>query len=382
MTEREKYRTYGTYYLTVAQAYDQAIANYEKLVELYPADRAGHGNLAVAHFYTLDFAKAFQAGRRALELFPTALKQRTNYALYAMYAGDFATAAREAEQVLKADVAYYQAYVPLAIAALDRAEFAAARSAYERMASVGGLAASRAAMGLADLDLYLGTESAAVQALLPAIAADDKSGNRSAMAVKYVALSEAHRNQARPQEAIAAARRAIEINKGESVILAAARVLLSLGREAEVKRLAIDLDKGIGGYRRPYARLLEAELALRRGDTPAAVEHLIAGQKMADLWLIHFLLGQIYVGAERYPEALAELEMCFKRRGEATAIFLDDVPTFRYLAQLPYWLGRAQEGVGVAAQAAENYRRFLSLRAAHTDALTRDAQQRVAKLAF
>ena len=71
MTEREKYRTFGAYYLTVAQAYQEAVTNYSKLVELYLADRAGHGNLAVARFYLLDFARATESSRRALELYPS-----------------------------------------------------------------------------------------------------------------------------------------------------------------------------------------------------------------------------------------------------------------------------------------------------------------------
>ena len=66
---------FGTYYLTVAQAYQEAVTNYSKLVELYPADRAGHGNLAVARFYLLDFARATESSRRALELYPSSLKR-------------------------------------------------------------------------------------------------------------------------------------------------------------------------------------------------------------------------------------------------------------------------------------------------------------------
>jgi serine/threonine-protein kinase len=381
MTEREKYRTYGGYYLLVAQAYDQAIENYEKLVQLYPADRAGHGNLAVAYFYRLNFAKTFEEGRRALELFPASLKLRTNYALYAMYTGDFATAAGEAEQVIEADPAYYQAYVPLAMASVSQSAFDAARDVYRRMSAIGGPAASRAAMGLADVELYQGRAAAAIETLEPAIAADDASGNRTGMAAKYIALADAHRDEERTREAIAAVGRALNITRHESVLLSAASRYAALGRQPEAARLVAELDTTIGGYGRSYARLLEGEFALRRNNPAEAVEHFLAGQKMADLWLFHFWLGQAYVQAGRYPEALAELEMCLKRRGEATALFLDDVPTYRYLAQLPYWLARAQEGVGVATQATENYRQFLALRQTLTrDPLVIDSQARLKKL--
>lgn len=49
MTKREKYRVMRNYYLTVTQAYDQAIENYKNLVDEYPADQAGHANLAIAY---------------------------------------------------------------------------------------------------------------------------------------------------------------------------------------------------------------------------------------------------------------------------------------------------------------------------------------------
>jgi hypothetical protein len=53
------------------------------------------------------------------------------------------------------------------------------------------------------------------------------------------------------------------------------------------------------------------------------------------------------------------------------------VPTFRYTAPLWYWLGRAQEGVGLKERAIETYRRYLSLRAATNDPLAVDAASRV-----
>jgi hypothetical protein len=62
------------------------------------------------------------------------------------------------------------------------------------------------------------------------------------------------------------------------------------------------------------------------------------------------------------------------------SLFLNDVPTFRSLALLPYWLGPAQEGIGLTAAAAESYKAFLALRpdADPPDALAADARRRVA----
>ena len=105
MTDREKYRTLGAYFMNVARNYDKAIENYRQLVAQYPADLAGRNNLALAYFYTLDFPRALEEGRRAIDIYPKTPKFRANYALYAMYAGDFATAVESAEQVLRTDPA-------------------------------------------------------------------------------------------------------------------------------------------------------------------------------------------------------------------------------------------------------------------------------------
>ena len=63
MTERERYRTLGLWFNGAGASYEQAIENFEKLVALYPADRAGQANLAFSYFQMLDFKKAMEHGR-------------------------------------------------------------------------------------------------------------------------------------------------------------------------------------------------------------------------------------------------------------------------------------------------------------------------------
>ena len=59
-----------------------------------------------------------------------------------------------------------------------------------------------------------------------------------------------------------------------------------------------------------------------------------------DVWQWHQDYGT-WRNDDQMPEA----------RAMNVAIFLDEVPTFRYLATLPYWLARGQEGVGQAQAA-------------------------------
>jgi tetratricopeptide (TPR) repeat protein len=89
-------------------------------------------------------------------------------------------------------------------------------------------------------------------------------------------------------------------------------------------------------------------------------------------------LGVAYIEAGHYAEALQEIETSVKRRGEATAVFLDDMPSFRRLVAVPYYLGRAQEGLGMKPRAIENYNAYLALRPdAARDPNAADARRRV-----
>ena len=92
-------------------------------------------------------------------------------------------------------------------------------------------------------------------------------------------------------------------------------------------------------------------------------------------------VGDCIVEARGAPEALGELQACQKRRGETTAILLDDVPSIRYLSPLSYWLGQAQDGVGQTAAARASYEAYINLRAAAAaDPLVKDARQRLVSL--
>ena len=382
MTEREKYRTLGLWFAGAGANYEQAIENFEKLVQLYPADRAGQNNLGFVYFQMLDFQKAMDHGRRAVELYPKNPRSRQNYALYAMYAGDLKTAEAEARTVLEQAKGQYKAYLPLAAVAFASADLARTREVYEGMRGSGPSGASVAAQGLADLAMYEGRWADAAKLLETGIAADEASKDRLARAAKLIALAEAHLAQSRTAEAVRAAEDAMSVTREDVTVVPAALVLLRAGRRAEAQAIASELGQKLQRRSRAYGAIVEGEIARssrRFGDAKDAFER---AQKLADLWLGRFLLGVLYVDSEQYLSAQAELDVAEKRRGEATAVFLDDVPSFRYLAPLPYWLARAQEGVNKASPAAaENYRKFLAIRSEDSrDPLAADARKRLAAL--
>ncbi len=379
MTEREKFRTLGVYYGTIARNYPKAIENYQQLTSKYPADGAGLNNLAVAYFNMLKFKEASDAGRRVLEIYPKPLLYRSNYALYAMYASDLATAVTEASKVISEEPNYAIAYLPIALDAAIKGQFAEAEAAYDSMTKGGALGASRGAMGKADLRMYRYRFADAIKMLDAAIADDEKTNNRSAQASKLVALAEARQASGNTQASLDAARRATELVKLEHAVFPAGRVLLRAGREADARTLAASLANELSPQSRAYGKLLEGEIALGRARYVDAVAAFTAAKDLANVWMTRFDLGRAYLEAGRFAEALSEFEECDKRRGEATAIFLDDSPSLRYLAPLNYWWGRAQQGLGIAALAREKYQAFLALVPPESnDALAVDARKRLA----
>ncbi len=378
LSEREKYRTLGNYYLGIARNDDKAIENGEALVKLYPADRAGHLNLAFAYFQKRNFAKAFEEGRRGIEIYRGHVAAWNTYALYAMYASDFATAASEAERVSKQYPTFPKAYLPLAMAALANGKSDAARNAYARMAATGPLGASVASMGLADISMYEGRFAEAVTILKQGIADDQQNKNTEGLASKYIALGEAFAAEQNTARAVGAAERALKIGSGKAVVVPAASILLQAGKTSAAQALAAELGQQGQAESRAYAKILDGQIALRDRRLVDAVDALRAAQQVADFWLGRYTLGVAYVEAGHHAEAVAELELCQRRHGEATAIFLDEVPTFRYLAPLPYWLGRAKEELGMKPAAVDHYKAFLALRPdSPDDPLVADARRRL-----
>ena len=381
MTEREKYRTQGTYFLGVARNYEKAIDTYETLTKQYPTDSSGLNNLAIAYFMVLNFPKALENGRRVLDLYPKSVLFRNNYALYAMYAGDFATATRESEPLLKAPGPhpFFKIYLPPAIAAAVNNETDAAIALYTTMAETGAQAKSLAEVGLADLAIYRGRYSDAEAILEEGMKVDESSGNSAGLAVKQVMLGEVYAATGRMPLALAAVSSALKLQRGESVLVPAAQLYIAADKMKEAKALTAELNNPLQKQNRAYAKIIDARIATLSKQPATALDTLHEATKLADLWLARYQLGLTYAQAGAWSEALSEFAMCEKRRGEATALFLDDVPTIRYLAALPYWLGRAQEGLGQHGVAHASFHRFLSIRGANLpdDPLVIDARRRV-----
>jgi eukaryotic-like serine/threonine-protein kinase len=361
MTPRERYRTLGLYYSLVSNNLDKAIENYKQLVEAFPADGVGHNNLAVVYFMDRQFDEAREEGAKALQIYPHNTVLRSNYALYAMYSGEFELAAKAAEKVIASDPDFHKPYLAKAIAALARGDFDAAQAAYDAMAGLGQVGASLAAQGKADIALLQGAPQRALDILEAAIAVDRASGNENGVRRKQAMKAQAHllagdTDGAREVAAI------IEQGASAPELVIAGLVWVQLGELERAEELRQRLSARLPLADRAAGDLIHGAINLARDNYASAVDAYKASLAKSDSWLGHFELGRTYATAGSYAEALTEFELCYERIGEASALALDDQPTFHFTADLHYWLGKVRAELGLQTTAVRSLQRFVELR--------------------
>jgi len=374
MSEREKYRTRGAYYLHAREP-EKAEEELQKLVQLYPADSSGAANLAFAYFYLRDMPKALEEGRRAVEISPKNVPQRNNLGLYAMYAGDFTTAIQEQQKVLELNPQFERAYVGMALSQLAQGQPAQAKEIYSRLAGVSALGASLSAAGLADIALVEGRAEDVVPILEKSIAADLENKSTESAARAFATLGEAYLLQGKRSQALVAADKALSTSAVDEVKFVAAQTYLTAGVQAKVVVLADQLSNSIETDSQAYAKVLEGQIAFERGKTQDALRLFDDAKKIADTWWGRFAMARAYIALGAFPEADSELELCLKRRGETTALFLDEVPTYHLFPPVYYYLGRAQEGLKSPA-ASDSFKTFLAMKEqSNRDTLVLDARR-------
>ena len=373
MTERERFRTRGGYYLLMRNA-DKARDEFQALVDKYPADTAGLANLALADFYKRDMAKALEVGSRAVDIYPKNVIRRNNLALFAMYASDFTTAEQQARETLKLNPAREKGFLVEAIAAAALGRPDDARATYSKLQQVSTSGRSMAANGLADLDLYQGRISDAAAVLQSALE-EEKDPSRHARFA--VTLAEVRAMQQKTREAASLVRQVLDATTDAGLMFLAGRVLVDIGDAPAAREISGKLSQRLDTESEMYGSLLDGEIALHQNEARTAIEKFKGAQQLADSWLGRFGLGRAYLLGEAYAEANSEFDTCQKRLGEGTAVLLDDVPTLRFTAPLFYDQGRAYEGLG-SPGASEYYRKFLSIKQGGDErALVADARRRL-----
>lgn len=353
MTERERLRTRGAYYLVIRNL-PKANEELQALVQKYPADTAALANLAVNRVYERRMSDALELGQRAAAIYPKNVIRRNNVALFAMYAGDFTLAATQARTALDLNPEYPKAHVALAMSQLGQGLPRDAEKSWRRLEEI---PAGRmfAAAGLADLAMFEGRVSDAARVL-----DNDKTGlpepRRLALLGEVLLLQGNQRDAATNARAAAAVE-----NADPAVLFLAGRILAEL-RHPQAAAVAAALASEIDVEPQIFGALLLGEIALAQQDHRAAVARFTDAQNLGDTWLGRFGLGRAQLAAGRYPEAESEFDKCLSRRGEATAVFLDEIPTYRLVAPVYYYMGLVREGLKNPRGAADSFRTFLEIK--------------------
>jgi len=376
MTDREKYRTRSSYYLFMRNQ-SKAIDELTALVKQYPADTAGHANLALAYFFQRDMNKALEEERGAVAITPHSVQQHGNLSMYALYAGDFDTAAKEADQVLQENPKFEEGARTLALAKLASGHIEEAKQEYAKLQATGPRGASMAAAGLADLALYEGRLTDAAGILEKHIATDLAAKDFDSAADGQATLASAQIALHKTSEAVATAAKAVANSRDGAVLFRAAQVYVAAGQEARALQVIAPLGLRLESEPQIYAKLIAGEAQLKKSNVREALGLFQDAQKLSDTWLGRFDLGRAYLDAGFFTEASSDFDICLNRRGEATSVFLDDIPSYHLLPAVYYYQGRAREGLH-SQGAAESYKLFLEIKAKGSeDPLVMDARKRL-----
>jgi eukaryotic-like serine/threonine-protein kinase len=379
MTDREKFRTRGGYYASIGD-YEKAKEQYEALFKQYPADTNALSNLAVIVANQRDMTRALELGRKASAFSSNNVLRRNNVALFAMYAGNFEVAEKQAKDVLGLNNKYVKAYLVVAMAQLGTGRPAEAEATWQELGKISSVGRDLAALGRADLALYEGRLADAASVLEGALAKPAEGRTPLTTARLTVTLAEVRALQGRGADAARLAEQALTQSDYSSISLFAGRAFIAAGKPERGDEIAARLDQRLDQVSQADAKLLTGEAALQRGNARAAITQFNAAQKILDTWLGRDGLGRAYLAAGYFPDAQTEFDACMTRKGEATTVLIDDIPTYRLFAATRYYIARVQEGQNSPA-AAGSYKAFLSIKEKGDEqGLVVDARRRIAAL--
>ena len=378
MTERERYRTRGFYYLLTGDQ-RKCVEEYSALLSRYPSDARALNQVALCSTELRQLPKALEEMRRAVEILPKHALLRNNLALYAAYSSDFPTAEQQARIVQELNPSYAKGYISLAFSQLGQGQLPQAAETYQKLEKVGSLGASNSAAGLADLALYEGRFEEASRILEKAAAEDLAAKNPDLAAAKYAALAYTRLTQGRKAPAVTAAGAALANSQQAKIRFLAARVLAAAGDTAKARTVAAALASDLLTEPQADAKLIEGEIALAEKQPRIAIQKFTEANGMLDTWISRFDLGRAYLEAGAPTQADSEFDHCIQRRGEALALFLDEVPTYGYLPPVYYYQGRVREDLKIG-DFADFYRTYVTLRGkANEDPLLPEIRKRIGR---
>jgi len=365
MTERERFRNRGLYYLTTGD-WQNCAQEYTQLVTRYPADRVGQNNLASCYTQLRNAPKALEAARHAVEIVPKGVGQRLNLAFISSFAGDFAGSEKEARAALEISPSVAQGFLVLAEAQLGQGQTGKAAESYHRLEKFGASGISTAQDGLADLAAYQGKYAEAARILTEGAAADLAAKNTDSAARKYAALANIEELRGNRAAALSDVAKALASSQSTQIQFLTALTYIDAGDPFKAQKLATSLAAQLSAEPQAYGKIIEGMILLKRNDAREAVQQITAANALLDTWIGRFELGRAYLEAGAFMQADSEFDQCVKRRGEAIELFMDNVPTYSYFPSVLYFQGRIREAMK-SEGFADFYKTYLAIRGQSPD---------------
>ena len=372
MTERERYRTRGMYYL-ITNDYQSCVKEYSDLIARYAADAAARNNLALCATHLREIPKALDEMRHVIKILPNRALYRINLALYSSYSGDFQAGEQEVRAMKEPSMFSLRALV---FAQIGQGQLQQATDTYQTLGKIDALGRSVMSAGLGDLAIYEGRFSDAERILTEGAAADLAAKDADRAAAKFTALGYSLIQRGKKGEAVAAAANALKNSQTVKTRFLAARTFAEAGDFKQAQALAASLAKELQTESQAYAKIIEGLIAQQQGDPRLAIKSLTEANTLLDTWIGHFDLGRAYLDANAPLQADSEFDRCLKRRGEALSLFLDEEPSFAYFPPIHYYQGRVRQALN-AEGFANSYRAYLSIRgSSKEDPLLPDVRRR------
>ncbi len=375
MTERERLRTEGLDALTIAEDYTRAAEIYQQLVDKYPADRAALNNLAVMQFRLLQLEEATVTGQRVAELYPRA-SYYSNLALYAMYAGDLSTAREQSARALKLSPQMQLAFLPIAVGHVLDGRIEDARQAYAQMAQTGARGSALAMIGRADLSAWHGDVAETIRTISSGLANEARSNDTLNAALRLLraelALQAGDRTLARSES-----RAALALDSTAVSVFRAAELLVQSGDLSDASKHTESLASKPNVVTNWYRKILLARIGAVSNNFAALDDLEATFSAERPMWSAHYAAGVMQLSRGRFKEAVAHLNWCLDHAAAASAAYLDDVPTLRYLPHARYWRARALEALADPAAASAYEDLLRQRRGGPDDTLATSARERL-----
>ena len=168
MTERERYRTRGFYYL-ITDDYEACVKEYGDLIARYSADASARNNRSLCFSYLRNIPAALEETRQVVKILPNRTLYQQNLAQYLAYASDFPGAEGQARSIKQPGMF---GLLALAFAQIGQGRVPDAEETYRALSALDDQGASYTASGLADVAAYEGRFSEAARVLRQGAAAD------------------------------------------------------------------------------------------------------------------------------------------------------------------------------------------------------------------